>query len=75
MEHFFPPNSGEDQKKVFIKNGTRRVARNSQMGGGQIRNGGGAKRAELPAIENFGFFLQKWLNFKAILIKNNVFEM
>ena len=33
MEHFFSPNSGEDQKKVFTKNGTRRVARNLQWGG------------------------------------------
>ena len=33
MEHFFSPNSSEDQKKVFTKFGTRCVARNSQWGG------------------------------------------
>ena len=53
MEHFFSPNSGEDQKKVFTKNGTRRVARNSQLG--LIFGSGGGD----PSAQKFCIFLQK----------------
>ena len=48
MELLFSPNSGEDQKKVFTKNGTRRVARNSQWGGLIFGSGGGASSRRRP---------------------------
>ena len=34
----------------------------------------GGLGAEPPTLENFAFSLQKLLNFKAILIKNNAFK-
>ena len=39
-----------------------------QAAGGQW--GSGDLGAEPPALENFAFFLQKYLHFRAILIKN-----
>ena len=50
--------------------GGRRVARNSQWGA--VFGGLGA---EPPALENFAFFLLKYLNFRAILIKNIVLKI
>ena len=49
MEHFFPRIQVKTKKKVFTKNGSRRVARNSQMGGGLIFGfGGGASSRRRP---------------------------
>ena len=59
MEHFFPPNSGEDQKKGLHQKWNQARCQKYANGWGQIRNGGGgggAKRAEPPALENFAFF-------------------
>ena len=64
MKHFFSPNSGEDQKKVFSKNGTRRVARNSPWGanfwvwGRSLQlpkaNGGWGRKPQPPEARGLG---------------------
>ena len=62
----------------------RRVARNSEWGGGcfgglgaeaSVAGGQGGSGGEAPSAREFCVFLQKSLNFRAILIKNNAFKM
>ena len=60
MEHFFPPNSGEDQKKGLHQKWNQ--ARSQKFAnGGKNSQWGGAKRAEPPALENFAFFCKNSL--------------
>ena len=69
-EHFFPRIQVKTKKKVFTKNETRRIARNSQWGdlrpmgvwgrSLQLPEAGGLG-AEPPALENFAFFCKNSL--------------
>ena len=85
MEHFFSPNSGEDQKKGLHQKWNQARSQKFAMGGGLIfGSGGGASSrrrpmgagslgTEPPALENYPFFCKNNL-ILVILIKNYVFK-
>ena len=56
--------------------GAKHPAAGGWGSGGKVpsRRRHGGLEAEPPALENLAFFLQKYLNFRAILLKHNAFK-
>ena len=69
MEHFFSPNSGEDQKKGLHQKRNQARSQKFAMGGTNFWVGGeapsrrrhGSLGAEPPALEKFAFFCKNSL--------------